>query len=82
MCSAPSDGSQTVEVDNSKSYLTGMTYTYVCNEDFATADDVVTTCQADGSWSLTSLPTCIGNILCFRCKHSLSCLTRFMLVVK
>ena len=59
-CSSPPGGVQTVQVDTSILYVFGQTYTYVCNEGYENSGALVSTCQSDGSWSL-SPPTCTGE---------------------
>ena len=61
-CPALEEGSNTAPVDNSSPYEFGSTYTYVCNEGYEfTSGSLVSTCQSDGTWSL-SAPTCTSKL--------------------
>ena len=60
MCTAPTNGENTEPVDATKTYLDGQTYTYECTAGYDYLDTMITTCQPDGSWSLTP-PACSGE---------------------
>ena len=60
-CGSPTNGEETVAVDTSISYVFGDTYTYVCNNGYEYSGEVESTCQSDGTWSL-SPPTCTCEI--------------------
>ena len=61
-CDAPTYENNIKAVDSSFQFRRGQLYTYECNEGYETADDVVTTCNADGTWTLEkSLPSCTGG---------------------
>ena len=80
VCGTPPDGRRTVNVPAAVSLAFGDEYIYSCHPDYYTdASDMElkTTCLADGSFSLTDLPVCIGkcnniSIVCTYNKYRVS----------
>ena len=60
-CERPKDGLNTVKVDETLNMTHSDVYVYTCLPGYATDDDVLTLCRADGSLSLESPPNCSGN---------------------
>lgn len=44
-------------------------YTYSCNEGYATDDEMCTVCQPDGTLSLETLPNCSSKLASFIVKN-------------
>ena len=63
-CPPPPPGINTLDdLDRLQQNLTyGDIYTYSCREGYATTDDIYTVCQTYGNLSLTTPPTCTGNV--------------------
>ena len=61
-CPALVNGSNTEPVNNSSPYVYQDTYTYICTDGYEYSGDLVTTCTAAGTWSL-SPPSCNGMFL-------------------
>ena len=59
-CNNPADGVNTSPVDTTVTYMYPNTYTYLCANGFEYNGYVISTCQADGTWSLTA-PNCTGK---------------------
>ena len=59
-CPPPANGINTEEVAGSAQYVYDDEYEYVCRVGYTGSDNMVSTCQADGTWSL-SPPTCTGK---------------------
>ena len=56
-CGVPPAVNNTAEVPQIPVSFEG-TYTYSCLAGYETSDPLTTQCQSDGSWSLTTPPTC------------------------
>ena len=62
ICQPLPGGSNTIAVDNSIEYAIGSTFTYQCHYGYYYDGEKTTTCGIDGTWSLTPLPACTGEI--------------------
>ena len=61
-CQSPTNGVNTKAVHASPPYVYQSVYEYECIVGYVTSDDMVSTCQGNGTWS-TSPPTCTGEII-------------------
>ena len=79
-CGVPPEGTNTVTVPQDNLLFEQM-YNYSCLTGYETSDSLTTQCLSDGSWSLTTLPTCSSEchfcrfIFCFF--SSLLCICMF-----
>ena len=61
-CGVPANGVNTVAVNPWMVYEVGYVLTYRCHYGYKYDGDMVSTCQPDGTWSITSLPFCLGKL--------------------